>query len=603
MAKKQEAILEVKLEQKSLISDLEKQKRSIIGSRAELQELNKAYKQGSITLEEYAQDAVRLEAILKKQSTAYQNTQKAVTGHKSKIDELIKSNNKLSSSLGDAAGQLEIAGVNVGSLTTKIAAFASPATAAVGLVSALSAAYASSTIGAKDLEFAQNQLAAATTLVSNSFASLISSAEDGQGLFSVIVGGLLTSLSPTLAAQSSALAVLQEQAEDLSRKEITVRGDISDRLAENQEKLTAIADEQTRYNEKLQLSNEIVNNLKKNQTELKSVLTEQLQIIQVQLNFDKNNESLLTLKLQKEREINKVISDTSKKIEAQNRATNNLIEAERKRLQQQVADDANAAIAVRAINDDSTVGLGRVSGVTPTATANLDISKRIEQTRTDFQKEQSLQRSRTKQAEIEFAIEQDKKLVQSTQEVFGAMAGIFAEGSELQKGFALISLGIDTAEAIGALTAASEANPGNPFTFGGAGIAQYLSGLARIFSNIASAKRFLGGGFAEGGWTGPGNKYDAAGIVHADEYVTPKRIVNNPMARPHLQALENMRVKGYADGGFVANQNIASGQSTLAMINAMKRMPRPEVSVREILDKSKSILLREKTARIGGNKS
>lgn len=600
MAKKQEAILEVKLEQRNLISDLEKQKRSIVGSKTELQELNKAYKQGSITLEEYAQDAVRLEAILKKQSAAYLNTQKAVTGHKSKIDELIKSNNKLSSSLGDAAGQLEIAGVNVGSLTSKIAAFANPATAAVGLVSALSAAYARSTIGAKDLEFAHNQLAAATTLVSNSFASMISSAEDGQGLFSKIVGGLINQLSPTLAAQSGALAVLGEQAEDLGRKEIIVRGDISDRLADNQEKLTAIADEQTRYNDKLQLSNEIVNNLKKNQTELRGVLTDQLQIIQVQLNFDKNNDSLLTLKLQKEREINKVVSDTAKKIEAQNRATNNLIEAERKRLQQQGVDDANADISVRALNDDSTVGLGRVSGVTPTANANLDISKRIEKTRTDFQKEQSLQRSRTKQAEIEFAIEQDKKLVQSTQEVFSAMAGIFAEGSELQKGFALISLGIDTAEAIGKLTAASEGNPGNSFTFGGAGIAQYLSGLARIFANIASAKRFLGGSFADGGWTGPGGKYDAAGVVHADEYVTPKRIVNNPMARPHLHALESMRVKGYADGGFVANQNIAGGQNTLAMINAMKRMPHPEVSVREIVDKSRSILLREKTARIGG---
>ncbi|MGV7904050.1 hypothetical protein PJN93_30015, partial [Mycobacterium kansasii] len=29
--------------------------------------------------------------------------------------------------------------------------------------------------------------------------------------------------------------------------------------------------------------------------------------------------------------------------------------------------------------------------------------------------------------------------------------------------------------------------------------------------------------FAQGGWTGPGGKYDIAGIVHADEFVLSKR--------------------------------------------------------------------------------
>ena len=56
-------------------------------------------------------------------------------------------------------------------------------------------------------------------------------------------------------------------------------------------------------------------------------------------------------------------------------------------------------------------------------------------------------------------------------------------------------------------------------------------------------------GFAEGGYTGSGGKYEPAGIVHKGEYVVPSRIVKK---YPELIAvLENIRLKGYAEGGLV----------------------------------------------------
>ena len=57
--------------------------------------------------------------------------------------------------------------------------------------------------------------------------------------------------------------------------------------------------------------------------------------------------------------------------------------------------------------------------------------------------------------------------------------------------------------------------------------------------------------FAEGGYTGDGNKYDVAGVVHAGEYVVPANVVRKNEAKGMLEALEGMRLRGYAEGGSV----------------------------------------------------
>jgi tape measure domain-containing protein len=78
-------------------------------------------------------------------------------------------------------------------------------------------------------------------------------------------------------------------------------------------------------------------------------------------------------------------------------------------------------------------------------------------------------------------------------------------------------------------------------------------------------------GLATGGWTGPGSKYQPAGIVHADEHVQPKRVVNEPGALSfleqirrngfrntisQLQASMASRLAGYAEGGYVSERSL-----------------------------------------------
>ncbi len=65
-------------------------------------------------------------------------------------------------------------------------------------------------------------------------------------------------------------------------------------------------------------------------------------------------------------------------------------------------------------------------------------------------------------------------------------------------------------------------------------------------------------GFSGGGWTGPGSKYQPAGIVHAGEHVQPQEVVREPGALAFLErirrngfraTLDQLRLRGYANGG------------------------------------------------------
>lgn len=82
----------------------------------------------------------------------------------------------------------------------------------------------------------------------------------------------------------------------------------------------------------------------------------------------------------------------------------------------------------------------------------------------------------------------------------------------------------------------------------------------------AKAERVLSG-FAEGGYTGDGDRYEVAGVVHRGEYVVPKPIMGIPQVIDAVATIEAIRRNkqiatggspyfpvGYAEGGFVAGQ-------------------------------------------------
>ncbi len=101
----------------------------------------------------------------------------------------------------------------------------------------------------------------------------------------------------------------------------------------------------------------------------------------------------------------------------------------------------------------------------------------------------------------------------------------------------------------------------NPF----AAIAAGVAGAAQI-AVIANTK------FAGGGYTGPGKGiapdntgHRPVGIVHANEWVSPPWMTQHPVWGPQVAALEMVRRRGFADGGFTTTPNASAlGASSAA---------------------------------------
>ena len=101
-------------------------------------------------------------------------------------------------------------------------------------------------------------------------------------------------------------------------------------------------------------------------------------------------------------------------------------------------------------------------------------------------------------AEIEKAKQVRDTKIQFASDIangIGAIGEMFIKDQKklekFNKAQALVQIGIDTAKAISSLVAMSQANPANAVTGGGAGIAQFASGIVQIITNVAKAKALL----------------------------------------------------------------------------------------------------------------
>jgi len=651
---KETVLLEFTVDQGAAERDLVKIEGLILDNKKAQQELAKAYKAGNITQKEYIQENVRLQQNIKKEqeqknilvktlntesnsrnaiklrisqlTREYDNLNRSTAAGAKRADELEKELTQLnaqitktSKSAGlfkdqignypdqfrQAAQSINVAGVSVSDIGTKLASFANPATAAIGIVTALGAAYARSTRGAKDLEFAQAQLSEATTIVTNRIANLIATSEDGDGpltnllnLSAALVaqtplGGLLSALglSPVeIAVSSKELALLNEELEDIGRLESEIRTNASQRLEENQELLEKIADEQVSINEKVAAANTIEQNLLINKRNILDVLNTELQILQKRADANADDEARQDAVLEKRRAIAQESASLEKQITRINKTQDDL----NRKLQEELE-------LQRFINREKNAPSVSLGAAAPTAGLDDPILAQSEARQKQFIAELDTVRMTEAQKQEYYRQsylikkQQDQDIYDSSRTLFNGLAALAAEGSKEQKALALINIGVNTAEALAGGIAASQdiPYPGN--------IAATLNSVAVILANIAAAKQYISG-FAEGGYTGAGAKYDVAGVVHKGEYVAPKHIVESPLAQGHLRALERMRT-GYADGGFVTNQNTNQASQALIMANALKNLPTPVVSVKEVSRVQERIRVKENVSNLSNRQS
>lgn len=111
-------------------------------------------------------------------------------------------------------------------------------------------------------------------------------------------------------------------------------------------------------------------------------------------------------------------------------------------------------------------------------------------------------------------------------------AGATAIGGALTAGGTATATGIATGITGGGSIAAS--SMGIAITTAGTAAA---AAMAAAITTANATSSF--GGFAEGGFTGPGGKYQPAGIVHASEFVTRAAVVRQPGMLPLLSAINS----------------------------------------------------------------
>lgn len=111
---------------------------------------------------------------------------------------------------------------------------------------------------------------------------------------------------------------------------------------------------------------------------------------------------------------------------------------------------------------------------------------------------------------------------------FGEQSGIYKAAFAASKAFAIAQSLVSIQQGI-AMAAA------NPFPYNIAAMASVAAATASIVSNLSA---IAGTGFASGGFTGQGGKYQPAGVVHKGEYVFDQAATNR-IGVSNLEALRN----------------------------------------------------------------
>lgn len=152
-------------------------------------------------------------------------------------------------------------------------------------------------------------------------------------------------------------------------------------------------------------------------------------------------------------------------------------------------------------------------------------------------------------------------ITESMGTMFGEQSAMYKVAFVTQKAFAIAQASLQLPMAMGQTLA------GLPFPANLAAIAQVVALMSTITSSITSAAAV---GFSSGGYTGPGGKYQPAGVVHKGEYVFDQESTNR-IGVSQLEALRNGKPLDATLGrsGFGTGvQNVSSDNSRQTTVHA-----------------------------------
>lgn len=667
-------ILNFEVDQSKALKDLQKTEKAILNLKEEQADLNKEYKAGKISQEEYVRQNIKLQSAIKKENDQkrvlnkaletesnsrnamrhrvadltreYNNLNLATEKGIKRADELQKEIKQLNDTLnqgskaagnfkdnigqypdafGSAIENINVAGVSIGDLGAKLTGLINPATAVAGIITGLGFAYANSAAGAEDFRKAQNGVTAALDVFFNSVGNIsdneIGFAEKASIRFNQLTAAIFSNTKAQRDDKEERQAIAKIELETLQELEVeTIKSAAN---AKKREKEAEIArrtrdNDQLTFNERIEAAEKVTESLTGLQKEQVRVLNSQIRAL---LSYGENVGSIIEGTLReydatgkindaniKSLETKKVILSIAQEIADKEEevtgkltenvtATQNLLKAQNELLKTE-RDRARINRRLSTREEGALVGGPGVSDVPlvqpkSSQEAAIEAQQQFANILLKVNKDYYDADVRNKKAAALLKDQIEQQQLQNTAMFLAQGASLFDENTAAFKIFASSSTLISTwSSAQKAYEAAFLPVPTVASPALGAAYA-----ATAIASGLANVARINGVEFAEGGFTGAGGKYEPAGIVHRGEYVVPQEVNYSPAAQPHIAALESMRMNGYADGGFVASQNIASSQQALMTANMLKNMPAPEVSVKEITKTQRRVQARENLAR------
>lgn len=652
MAKREEeVILKLEVDQAGAKNELERIEKSILDTRKAMQDLNKSYKAGEKSQEEYVKESLKLQNSLKSDNELKRQTIKLLetesnsrNAMRARVAQLTKEYNNLNlstkegqkratdlekqlkklndtinegskragnfkdnigrytESILEASKQITIHGTNVGSLISTLKSFANPATAVVAALGALTTAYATSSVGARDYGNAVNQISAAFEQAQNNYGKFIQSQTGGSGS-----NGPLSQLAYIFnqaifgtgaANQASAIAAAKERIALLERQKIVAQGEAkeAERLAEInrrvrddenksfEERLTAIKQINAQLDRsrdlRQALNNILVDAVKYASPDFVNDFEAQQKVLELQrenLDIAEEVEGKKTENLTAEKAI----------IDLQRTLADNARRTRRDRPLLAVDSEGNPTTATGSAGSPEAIAKAEVDTAKVRIGVSNDVTKRLKKNEQD----------------IANAREQyQKDYISALADTTGAASALFEEQTVAYK---ILASAQTLISAYTSGQKAYESLVGIPIV--GPTLAPIARGVA-IAQGIQAALQINGIGFAQGGYTGPGfgrpdsSGFKPAGVVHEHEYVAPKRVVMSAAAQPHIQALENMRLRKYADGGLVANTTLRGTNDAMMATDALKNMPQPVLDLSETRKKLNTIEQRERISRLNRRK-
>ncbi len=653
MAKREEeVILKLEVDQAGAEKELQRVEKSILDNRDAMSELNKAYKAGLISQDAYVKENIKLQKSLKQEQDLKRQTIKLLetesnsrNAMRAKVAQLTKEYNNLNistkegqkraadlekqlkklndeinegskragnfkdnigrytQSIIEASKQITIHGTNVGGLISTLKSFTNPVTAVIAAIGALTTAYATSSVGARDYGNAVNQIGAAFEQAQNNYGKFIQQQTGGgspsNGPLSRLAYTLNQALFGTGAAnQASAIAAAKERIQLLERQRIVAQGEAkeAERLAEINRRVRD--DESKSFAERLEairlinaqlersaalrqaLNNILVDAVKYASPDFVNDFEAQQKVLDLQrenLDIAEEVEGKKTENIMAE----KAIMDLQRIIEENRRRT------ARDRQFFRTDSSGNTDTTPNSTPQDNNEAINSELNKQAVMKASADVSDDV--TRRVIDNENKLN-------EIRKAF--DKQRLAALEYTTEQAAALFSEASVAYKVFAsaqtLISTYLSSQKAFESLVGIPVVGP----TLGQA------ARILAIANGLKTVAEINGVKFAAGGYTGSGfgspdsTGYKPAGVVHEHEYVVPKRLTTSATAQPHIAALESMRLRPYAAGGLVTNMATGSANEALTSRDAFRNIPTPVLDVSETMKVMKTIEQRERVSKL-----